>query len=142
MSWSNRQRALTALNTFSLCFAAVMFLAAVCLGWWLYNRCDREQAMLSTKTVSQQRTKDRAANVGHASVIKIDLYEQYVDSLRDDMDGAKATISDLDERFKVMESKINQVEAAFLEEKKRANSRYRSIWAEHQNIKKSWECCQ
>lgn len=94
------------------------------------------------KLISIDRLKDRRGHVGYASTTKINLYEQYVDTLRDDMEGAKSDIAALGDRFQVILSKIDQLEAALDAEKKRVNERMRSIERDRQQLLKVYGGCR
>lgn len=97
---------------------------------------------VNSKLISIDRLKDRRGHVGHSTVTKINLYEQYVDTLRDDMEAAKADIAALGDRFQVILSKIDQLETALDAEKRRVNERMQSIERDRQQLIKQYGGCR
>ena len=122
--------------------AAVAVISIFLWGYFAGGQAFFKQQPIVSRMISADRLKDRRGHVGHSAVTKINLYEQYVDTLRDDMEGAKSDIAALGDRFQVIMSKINQLETALDAEKKRVNERMRSIERDRQQLLKVYGGCR
>lgn len=132
MSWNTRQLAAKALKAFTFAPILSFAVAAIMIVLWATHRMD--MAAVTQKALFIQCLNDRKANVGIAAAKELELYQQYVIECRDDVDGLRDTIAeyraDIDKRFEVLNSKLEQLSNALDAERKHNTARWQSIRTE------------